>query len=221
MKKSKNTALVIGATGLVGSFVVKELLQDESFSEVKIFVRKKTPLHHPKLKQIVVNFDDISTFSNELKGDVLYSCMGTTIKTAGSKEAQFKVDYTYQNNVAVAAKNNGVSVYALVSSTGASSNSMVFYSKMKGQLEDAIKKLDFEKLVIVRPSVLIGDRPEKRLGESLSVPFISMVSKIIPSVKKYRGIHGKEVAKSMINLSKMDKNGPVQVELDELFDYLG
>ena len=137
------TAVVIGATGLVGSELVALLLADSRFETVKVFVRRSTGRQHPKLEEHLVNFDAVETWKEQLTGDVLFSAMGTTLKQAGSKDAQYKIDYTYQYNVAKAAAENGVPQYVLISSAGASPKSRIFYSRMKGELEESVKKLTF------------------------------------------------------------------------------
>ncbi len=216
---SNKTAIVIGATGLVGSHLVQSLLDNPTYHEVRVFVRREMKMGHPKLKSFVVDFNSPISYEKDLKGDVLFSCMGTTLKIAGSKEAQYKVDYTFQFHVAECAKKNGVSQMILVSATGANSQSMFFYSRMKGELEDAIKRLKFDSTVYVRPSVLIGDRPENRTGEKISVPLINAVSKIFPSIKKYKGIKGEEVAQAMLQLSNSFRDRFICIELDELLPY--
>lgn len=217
--RTNKTVIVIGATGLVGSHLVQSLLDDSSVGEVKIFVRRILKVVHPKLTIFVVDFDRPNTYADDLKGDVLYSCMGTTIKTAGSKDAQYKVDFTYQYQVAEYARKNSVGMIVLVSATGADSKSSFFYARIKGELEEAIMQLKFESTLIVRPSVLIGDRAETRWGEKITVPLIASFSKIFLGLKKYRGIKGEEVAMAMLNLSNEYNGSFLMVELDELFNY--
>ena len=139
------TAIIIGATGLVGNHLLQLLLEDKNFSCVKIFVRRKTGIDNPKLKEFIIDFNDIERYSADITGDVLFSCLGTTLKQAGSKEAQYKVDYTYQYKFAELASKNGVQNYLLVSSTGADATSAFFYSKIKGELEQSVKQMPFEK----------------------------------------------------------------------------
>ncbi len=214
------TAIVIGASGLVGSNLVLDLLRDSSVSKVKIFVRRPYSIEDEKLEVNIVDFDTPESFRDVLVGDVLFSCMGTTRKTAGSKQEQFKVDYTYQYNVAQMARENKVPVYVLVSSTSASPKSHFFYSRIKGELEEAIRKLNFQRTVFIRPSVLMGPRPENRFGEKLSAKVINGLSALIPGLRKYKGILGSDVAKAMLNIYKSETHSPVEVyELDELFPF--
>ncbi|HBX67596.1 MAG TPA: NADH-quinone oxidoreductase subunit F, partial [Balneolaceae bacterium] len=179
------TAIVIGATGLVGSHLLNQLLEDDRYQKVKVFHRRSTGIEHEKLEEHIINFDDIDSWKSRLTGDELYSALGTTIKKAGSQEAQYTIDYTYQYETAKAAAENGVNKYSLCSSTGADSSSKVFYSRLKGELDDAVKKLPFEVITIMRPSILAGERDESRLGESIGMFFMKIFTKI-PGLKKYR-----------------------------------
>jgi len=157
----EQVANVIGASGLVGQQLVGQLLNHPDFKKVRIFVRRKCGITHPKLEEQLIDFDTPEIWKHLVKGDVLFSTLGTTIKTAKTKENQYRVDFTYQYDFAKVAADNGVSAYVLVSSMGASSKSSVFYSRIKGELEDAVSKLNFRKLIIFRPSILDGNRQEK------------------------------------------------------------
>jgi uncharacterized protein YbjT (DUF2867 family) len=192
------TALVIGATGLVGSQLLNQLLADARFENVKVFVRRSTGENHPKLEEHIVNFDAIDTWKQNLKGDVLFSALGTTLKQAGGKDAQYKIDFTYQYNVAKAAAENGVPQYVLISSAGASAQSRIFYSRMKGELENAVKALSFQHIHILQPGILQGHRPQPRPGERIGIALLSAAG-VIPGLKKYRPIEDKTVAQAMIN----------------------
>ena len=212
------TAIIIGASGLVGKKLLQLLLTDETFATVKIFVRKATGINHPKLQEHIINFDELSAVKSEVTGDVLFSCLGTTLKQAGSKETQFKVDYTYQYQFAQAASENKVPSYVLISSASANASSMLFYTKIKGQLEDAVKKLDFDKIIIIQPSVLEGDRNEERMGKKMGATIINALGKVLPFVRKYRSISGEQVAKAMIHFYKEPGEAMVVTKkLGELF----
>jgi uncharacterized protein YbjT (DUF2867 family) len=215
---NNKTAIVIGATGLVGRQLVSQLIENSNFSTVTVLVRRSTKISHEKLNEVIVDFDKLSSFSQAIKGDVLFSCMGTTIKQAKTQENQFKVDYTYQYETARIAAENNISTYVLVSSTGAKSSSRVFYSRIKGELEDAVIQLAFNRIKILRPSVLMGNRNEFRLGEKIGIA-VMMGLKHIPYLKKWRGIKDSEVAHAMIAMSQNASTGKLEIrELDELFD---
>ena len=203
------TAIVIGATGLVGSALVDQLLADDRFAEVHIFVRRPTGRQHNKLREHVINFEDLAQWQGMVKGDVLFSALGTTLKKAGSKEAQFQIDYTYQLHFARAAARNGVSSYVLVSSAGASNRSRIFYSRMKGELEEEIKKLPFNQIYILQPGILEGQREESRPGEKAGVAIMSVL-KHVPGLKKYRPIPAETVARAMVRCF-FDKQGKQHV----------
>lgn len=216
--ENKKTAIVIGATGLVGGHLVNQLLEEAEIEKVILFLRRSTGKSHEKLVEHVVDFDQIDSFNDMIKADVVFSCMGTTLKVAGSKDAQWKIDYTYQYDIAKAAKENGVESFVLVSSSNASSKSKIFYSRMKGELEDAIKALNFPTLHIFQPSVLVGERSEKRSGEESGAKLMRVLSKVIPPLKKWRPIKGEEVARGMLKAYlKEDNKGLKVFVLDEIF----
>lgn len=194
------TAIVIGATGLVGTELVKLLLLDNRFSAIKIFARRSTGIRNMKLQEHVINFDEPQQWKHLVTGDVLFSALGTTLKTAGSKEVQYKIDHTYQFNVARAAAKNGVPVYVLVSAAMASEHSKIFYSRMKGELERDIKQLPFQYIHIIQPGILEGDRKENRPFERMGIRIIKFLNKI-GIAKKQKPVHASIVAQAMINVS--------------------
>ena len=200
---------------LVGTQLVKLLLDNEHFSEIKIFVRRKSGILHPKLAEYVIDFDKPNDWKELVVGDVLFSTLGTTIKTAGTKENQYKVDFSYQYLFAEIAAGNGIPVYVLVSSVGANSRSTVFYSRMKGELDDAVQKLDFESITILKPSILDGKRTEKRMAERVSIKMAKFITKFM--LKKYRPIKDEIVARAMLNASLFQDKKTEIVELDEIF----
>ena len=171
-------ALIIGATGATGTELTKQLLEKEEFTEVHVFVRNVPKINHPKLNVHKVNFNEIITWSEKLKGDVLFLAMGTTLKTAGSKEAQYKVDVTYQFETAKAAADNNVPKLILVSSVGANHKSIFFYPKIKGLLEEMVKKLNFKSIYILRPPVLNRGEAMMRATEKKTIAFIKSFNKI-------------------------------------------
>lgn len=198
-------ALVIGATGAVGKDLVEQLLKDESFERVDVFVRREVKVPSSKLVLHVVDFDHPETWSELLTGDVLFSCLGTTIKAAGSQEAQWKVDYTYQYEAAKAARANGVGKLVLVSSVGASSKSKIFYSRMKGQLDEDVQKLGFQGCFILRPPSLIR-KGSDRFGEKAGVALLKCFN-AIGLMRSWKPMPTEEVAAAMIRLAKSDRTG--------------
>ncbi|MEO7111291.1 MAG: NAD(P)H-binding protein [Polyangiaceae bacterium] len=214
---SKLTAVMIGATGLVGSQLLAQLLDDDRFSKVISFSRRKTGKTSTKLDEQIVDFDEPDSWALSVTGDVAFSALGTTIGQAGSQAAQKNVDYTYQFELAKTAAKNGVKTYALVSSGGASPSSVSFYSRIKGELDRDVQGLGFERIRIFRPSLLAGDREKSRAGEKIGSVLLGAVN-AIGIAKKYREIHGDVVAKAMINSVFDPKPGTRIYELDEVFE---
>jgi len=169
-------ALVIGATGATGQEIVSQLLEDDSFNSVSIFVRKDPNITHNKLKTYLIDFSKVKDYKDLIKGDVLFSCLGTTLRDAGSKDKQYSVDYTYQYEFAKIASDNGVPIYSLVSSTGANENSPFFYPKIKGKLEEAVKKLPFKTIQIFQPPTLIRQKNLIRLGEKIGIKIFGFLN---------------------------------------------
>lgn len=210
-------ALVIGATGATGKDLVNQLLQDSEFTRVVVFVRKPLTLQHPKLSVHVVDFDKQEEWKHLVTGDVAFSCMGTTLKDAGSKEAQRKVDYDYQLNFAKSAKENGVHDFILVSAYGASPKSKIFYSRMKGELEEEIKKLHFNKLTIFSPGML--DRHDsERTGEVLGGKIIKFANKL-GILEQQKPLPTPVLAKAMINAAGIKSNGYSKIKLGNIFSF--
>ena len=170
-------ALIIGATGATGKDLVTQLLADDTYSEVHCFVRKPMSLTHPKLHAHVVDFETPEAWASLLQGDVAFSCLGTTLAAAGSKEAQWRVDYNYQYHFAQQCKANGVSAFVLLSAAMANAQSKFFYNRIKGQLEEAVKALGFQRLLIFNPSILIR-KDSDRGGENFSLKVIQLLNKI-------------------------------------------
>lgn len=211
----KLTANVIGATGLVGKALVQQLLNDERFDKVRIFVRRETGLKHPKLEQLIVDFAKTETWEKQLAGDILFSALGTTLKQAGSKEKQWEIDFTFNLNFAQKAKEKGIENYVLVSSVGANSQSSIFYTKMKGELDEAVSKLGFQNLVILRPASLTGPRENRRMAEEISVPILNILTRFV--MKNYRPISDETVAKAMINAALLNPGDKKIWEGSEVF----
>ena len=212
------TTLVIGATGLVGNFITLKLLDDNRYKKVKVFVRRSLKINHPKLEEHIIDFEKIEAWKDQLIGDELYSALGTTIKKAGSKDAQYKIDYTYQYEVAKAASQNGVLKYLLVSSAGANYKSGNFYLRTKGKLDEVVQQLSFKQIFIFRPSILTGERNEKRFGESLGIKIAGTITKLIPALKKYRPVEAKRVAEAMIKSANQELSDKIKIyQPDEIF----
>ena len=208
-------ALIIGATGATGKDLVQVLLQDPDYTQVTIFVRRATGLVHPKLIEIVTDFDKIEKVSEFIKGDVWFSCLGTTLKTAGSKEAQWHIDYDIPATFAEIAKQNGVDKTVLLSAYGASTSSRIFYSKMKGSLEEKIADLSFDQYIVFRPGLLLRDNTD-RVGERISGAVLKFLNRL-GLIRKFKPMPTLILAQKMAKAPKVLSNGIHYVELDKIF----
>ena len=209
-------ALIIGATGATGKDLVTQLLADDTYSEVHCFVRKPLALTHHKLHSHVVDFEHPEVWADLLHGDVAFSCLGTTLAVAGSKEAQWRVDYDYQYAFAQQCKANGVPTFVLVSAAMANAQSKVFYNRMKGQLEDAVKALEFKRLIIFQPSILIRSNSD-RGAENFSVKAIHFLNKI-GLFKRYRPMPTEVLAEEMLSAVYNSPKGTFTFTLDKIFE---
>lgn len=196
-------AIVIGATGLVGRSIITQLLINPEVGEVKVFARRSTGIQNPKLKEHIVDFEKVNDWKQEVSGDALFSALGTTLKTVGSKEAQYRIDHDYQLMVALAAASNHVSSFVLISSVNSSSSSSFFYLKMKGELEDKVRTLGFKSISILRPGPLKGHREKPRLMEEISTAILSK----LPVGSGMKPVEADQVAKVAINCGLKAKNG--------------
>jgi uncharacterized protein YbjT (DUF2867 family) len=195
------TALVFGSTGLIGNLLIEELVKSENYSVIKSFVRQPTGITEPKVEEIVTDFSDMKALSGQVTGDDMFICLGTTIKKAGSVSNMEKIDRDLPVDVARAAASAGVKRIAVVSSIGASPKSASYYLRIKGEMEEGIMKLPFEKKAVVRPSMLLGERKEKRTGEFVGKVVMTAVKPVLfGKLIKYRAIHGRDVARAMISI---------------------
>ncbi len=210
-------ALVIGATGATGKELVKKLLEDPDFKEIHAFSRRTLPETHPKLTVHLVDFDKPSEWKHLVKGDVAFSCLGTTLKDAGSKEKQWIVDHDYQLDFARAAKENNVEDYILVSAYGANPKSKLFYSRMKGALEEAVKALHFNKITVFQPGMLDRKNSE-RSGEVLGGKIIKFVNQI-GLLTSQKPLPTDVLAQAMINAAKIKSNGYSKIKLGAIFSF--
>jgi uncharacterized protein YbjT (DUF2867 family) len=214
---ANKTALIIGATGLVGEEMLKQLLLLPQYDKVIALTRRPLDIKNAKLENPVVDFDKPEQY-NKIKADDVYCAMGTTIGKAGSKAAFKKVDFEIPLAVAKLALDNGASKFILVSSMGADAKSLVFYSRTKGELEQALAKLKYKAVIIFRPSILLGDRKEHRTGEEIGRFVSEKLSFLFAGpLAKYRGTPADVLAKAMIKISGENVTGVRIMENDEIF----
>lgn len=218
MKKSSTnkTAIVIGATGLIGSNVVALLTEAEHVGRVVVITRRPVEYVSEKVENHVIDFDHLSDHEDLFVGDVLFSCLGTTLKQAGSIAAQRVIDLDYQYTAARIAFAQGVSHYLLVSSSGAEQHSLSAYLKMKGELEVKVQKLAFRHISILQPSLLLGEREQSRRAEGWASKVLPVICKL-PMLRRYRPIYAAAVAQKMVFLSQAPKRPFERLSLDQVF----
>jgi uncharacterized protein YbjT (DUF2867 family) len=199
------TALVAGATGLIGSELLTLLLADPIYDKVIAITRKPLETSHPKLVNVVISFDELEASKQDIKGDDVFCCLGTTMKKAGSKEKFRKVDFEYPLALANVTLQMGASKFLLVSAMGAHRKSAFYYNQVKGEVEEAIGQVGYPAFHIFRPSLLLGKRDEHRSGEEAAKTFYKLFDFLIP--KRIKGIHGRAVAAAMIHHAKTNSTG--------------
>lgn len=211
------SALIAGATGLTGSKLVEVLLDRPEYDRVTVLVRRPLELEHPKLEQIQVDYYRLVDYKKHFQVDDVFCCLGTTIKKAGSQKAFRRVDYDYPVALAQLAKSAGAKNFLVVSAMGADSRSNIFYNRVKGQMEDSLKKMELPALHIFRPSLLLGDRKEFRLGEkaaSLASPVFTPLLR--GGMKKYKPIQAEQVAQAMCAAAQSESGGVHIYPSDEI-----
>lgn len=192
--------MVLGATGLTGAAVVERLLDRPEVDTVVAPVRRRVGPEHAKLVQQQVDFDDLDASAELFAVDVIVCCLGTTIKKAGSQEQFRKVDYEYSLKAAQLGRQAGARAFILMSAIGASSSSTIFYNRVKGELEDAVRALGYPYLSIYHPSLLLGDRKEQRTAEALGIKLMPWLNRaLLGPLEKFRGIEASTVAQAMAN----------------------
>jgi uncharacterized protein YbjT (DUF2867 family) len=203
---------IFGASGLVGELLLKECLANEQISQVNIFVRKTLAIEHEKLKQHICTYETLNQNADKIKGAILFNCLGTTLKIAGSQEAQYKIDALYPIAIATIAAENNIKTIVSVSSVGASEKGN-FYLKTKSDMEKGITQLFKERAYFIRPSFLVGDRKEFRMGESLGIFSFKLLNLFLQGgLKKYRSISAQKVARAMQAIA-------IQLPKEQYFEY--
>lgn len=209
----KRKACILGATGLVGSQLLNYLLEDDKYDEVLVYARRSTGVEHPKLHEIVGDLLDESFFNEPIFAEDIFCCIGTTQSKTPDVSVYKQIDFGIPVHSAQAGIRGGMRKFLVVSSIGANANSRMFYPKVKGQMEDALKKMAIPRLHIFRPSMLLGDRNEFRFGESVGKALVKVFGVFIPS--KYKGISASEVAQAMHRVAVSDV-GKLVYESDEI-----
>lgn len=211
------TALIAGATGLVGSELLKLLIDSEEYREIYILTRRSLGLDSPKIVEHIIDFDKLEQFEVDPPIDHVFCTLGTTIKKAKTKENFRKVDFEYVLTLGQKAKEWNSEKFLVVSSLGANAKSKIFYNRVKGEIESALQKLDLPHLFIFRPSLLMGNRKENRAGEKSAIMVYKVINPLfIGKLKKYKGIEAKQVAQGMM-ITAMKNETTFQIfESDEI-----
>jgi uncharacterized protein YbjT (DUF2867 family) len=205
-EENLKTALLVGATGLVGQQVLQNLLESPHYSEVKVLSRRTLNMDNPKLTEIIFDFEHPDR--TLVKADDVFCCLGTTIKKAGSQEAFKKVDLDYPLKVAEFAKINGARKYLIVTAMGADTKSVFFYNRIKGEVQEKLAAMKFESLHILQPSLLLGNRKEERAGEKIGGLLSKLVAPFMNgALKKYKAIDSAKVARAMVLLALKPEKG--------------
>jgi uncharacterized protein YbjT (DUF2867 family) len=210
-------ALIIGATGATGKDLVNVLLQDPNYTEVVIFVRRAGGMVHPKLSEVLTDFDKLEEVAGQIKGDVCFSCLGTTLQAAGTKDKQWHIDYEIPLQFAGIARRQGVPRMVLLSAYGASIKSNVFYSRMKGKLEEDMASLAFEQYIIFKPGMLLR-KDTDRSGERIMGRVLSFLNSL-GIIRKFRPLPTALLAEKLARAPKTLAAGKHVIELDKIFGF--
>lgn len=204
----QKTALLAGATGLIGSHLLPLLLQSERYAKVIVVGRRAVPVIHPKLVQVNTELDQLEAVRLRLIADDVFCCLGTTMAQAGSKEAFFKVDFLYVVQLAAVSASNFASQLMVVSSMGADAESPFYYNRVKGEMEAAVRQTPFRAIHIFRPSLLLGERARPRLGERIGAGLLRLLAPLMRGpLLKYRAVPGAAVAAAMLRAAEDDGGG--------------
>jgi uncharacterized protein YbjT (DUF2867 family) len=210
-------AILAGASGLIGSHLLDTLLNAQEYDEVLVLVRKELPLQHKKLVQLVINFDKLDEHAKAITGHVVFSCLGTTKAKTPDTELYRKIDHDYPIKLAQLAAEHGVKQFHLVSSIGANAKSAVFYTKLKGETEEDIQKAGIQTLHIYQPSLLTGDRKDRRFGEKVFTALFKVIDPLlIGGLKKYKSIPAATLAHAMYKKSLEGAKGTFIYTTDKI-----
>jgi uncharacterized protein YbjT (DUF2867 family) len=213
------TALVFGSSGLVGGHLLSQLIENDDYNKIKIFVRSEPEINDPKVEIIKTDFNNLENHKEDIKGDDCFFCIGTTKQNSPDKSEYRKVELEVPKQIAQIAKSNSVNSFVFVSSGYADPKSSGDYLKFKGEVEEELKRLNFPKLGIMRPSFLLGDRKEKRVGEKIGIFVFKLLSPLfLGPLKKMKPIQSETVAKAMISSANknLEKNVFESNEIAEL-----
>ncbi|KXO00829.1 nucleoside-diphosphate sugar epimerase [Aequorivita aquimaris] len=198
----KKTAIILGATGLTGSILLKKLLKDPVYEKIKLFSRSTADMNSPKIEEHLIDMFQLENHSEAFKADVVFCCIGTTKSKTPDKETYKKIDYGIPVTAAKLAKQNGIETFIVISAMGADANSSIFYNKTKGEMQRDVLSQRIKNTYILQPSLIVGDRDENRFGEKVATFFMKTFGFLIP--KKYKMIKAETIAEAMLALAKKE-----------------
>ncbi len=216
---TEKTATILGATGMIGKYLCEEMIKDDYFDAVRLIVRRPISRPNARVEVKLVDFSDAESLKLSLEDtDTLFCCIGTTQKNVkGDQDLYRRIDFDIPVRAAKFAKEAGCEKFIIITSVGADAHSRTFYLKLKGELENAIKEIGFETVHIMQPSILLGDRDEKRTGEKFLQGSLKFLSRLFGgSMRKFRAIHGRTVARAMLNAAKDNSKGFFRHRYDEI-----
>ena len=212
------TALIFGSSGLIGNQLLNKLVESNNYNKIKLFVRSIPEINDPKIEIIETDFNNLENHKEDIKGDDCFFCIGTTKQSSPNKDEYRRIELDMPKQISQIAKSNSVNSYVFVSSGFADPKNSGDYLKFKGEVEEELKKLNFPKLGIMRPSFLMGNRKEKRVGEKIGIFVFKMISPLfLGPLKKMKPIHSEKVAQAMINVVQKDNEQTI-LESNEIVE---
>jgi uncharacterized protein YbjT (DUF2867 family) len=213
---NKKTVLLLGATGLVGGECLTLFLEKDQYKKIVILTRSplRSVIHDERIDQHIIDFESLNEYRHLMKADHVVSSLGTTIKKAGSKQNFLKVDFKYTYEIAKLAAQEGAEHFFLVSALGADPESSIFYNRVKGEVERAVQNLPYRSINIFRPSLILGDRPERRLTEEISKILAGILSFAIPA--RYKPVQASNIAKAIMQIAATNPAGVRIIESEEI-----
>ncbi len=211
-------AIILGASGLTGSILLELLLQDDRYSSVKIFSRKRLERKHPKIKEFIGDLLQLENFANDFTGDACFCCIGTTAKKTPDKELYRKIDFGIPVTAAKLCVKNKISTFAVISALGADAKSSIFYSRTKGEMEEAVLQENIPNTYLLQPSLIFGDRKEGRIGEKIAIILTKLFGfLLVGKLEKYKGIEAESIAKAMLYLAN-NKTDATRIPSDKIIE---
>ncbi|WP_458626552.1 NAD(P)H-binding protein [Winogradskyella sp. PC D3.3] len=213
----KKTAIILGASGLTGGFVLQKLIEDERYDTIKLFSRSKMEGLPNKVQQFIGNLLEINQFKADFTADDVYCCIGTTAKKTPNKTLYKKIDFGIPVAAAKLSKENNIPTFLVISAMGANKNSTVFYNKTKGEMENSILKQQIKNTFVLRPSLIGGDRQETRLLEKIGLVIFKVIQPLfIGKLKKYKIVNAKTIAQAMIHLANTNDYADVIITSEDI-----